>query len=85
MNQAEVGVGVAMGQAQENQSGSGHGGPSGSGPSPRFFCGSPDPHFRGEGESGSRDAALSARCCHVSSLCPFPTMSVYPLGSQIND
>ncbi|CAI9173347.1 unnamed protein product [Rangifer tarandus platyrhynchus] len=41
--------------------------------------------LRGEGESGSRGATLSARCCHVSSLSPFLTMGVYPLGSQIND
>lgn len=44
----------------------------------------PDLRCGGEGESGSRDATLGARCCHVSPLS-FPTMSVYPLGSQIND
>lgn len=68
MNQAEVGVGVAMGQAQENQSGSGHGGPSGSGPSPRFFCGSPDPYCGGRGNQevgvphSVPDAATSHLC-----------------------
>ena len=85
MNPAEVGVGMAMGQAQENQSGSGHGHgvPREAVPLPASSVG-PRPALRGEGESGSRDATLGARCCHVSPLS-FPTMSVYPLGSQIND
>ena len=73
MNPAEVGVGVAMGQALENQSGSGHGLGHGHGvprevvPLPASSMG-PRPALRGEGESGSRDATLGARCCHVSSL-----------------
>lgn len=85
MNQAEAGVGMAVGQAQrELEQPRAHKVPWGAVPLPAASVGAlTRAPGGGDQEVGAPHSVPDAATSH---LClRFPTVSVYPLGNQIND